>query len=156
MLQVVYLTQIYPFAHFHVHADPDGLHLDFVSHMAAERPDPESNLIIPHQHAHHTHSDECAHDLPENEHEQISESSEGCSDSPESCSIHECHHRYSSTFQLPGIRNQYYISAPAIHVVIEQYEDFENSFLAFNEVERGPPDDIVVTLRSPRPPPTVA
>jgi len=157
VIQVLYLTQIYPYAHFHAHSDSRGLHLDFVSHLVTEHGDPDADFLIPHQHAHTCQSDDLStNETSDQRHESMIVIGEGCSTSLETCDFHENHHRYSSTFQLRSVRTNFAVTAHTILVTSEQYVDHENSILAFDQDERGPPDDILVTLHSPRPPPTVA
>jgi hypothetical protein len=157
LIQVFYLTQIYPYVHFHAHTGSEGIHLDFVSHLVVEHGDPEADLLIPHQHAVVCHSDEeSSNEESDHHHEPIVANGDELSTHPDHCDFQEYHHRYGSTFQLPTFHNQYSISAHVVVVSSEQFQDNSISILAFDKVERGPPDDNFLTLQFPRPPPAVA
>ncbi len=157
VIQVLYLTQIYPYAHFHAHTDSHGLHIDFVSHLVTGQGDPETGLLIPHQHELPCHSDdEGTNEVPANHHDTVDDFGGSHSNSLEHCDFHGYHHSFSSTFQLPTIHNHFAVQTQIVVVASEEYEDHGKSLLTFDRDERGPPDDILVTLRSPRPPPVLA
>jgi hypothetical protein len=157
LVQVLYLTQIYPYAHLHAHTDDDGLHLHFVTHLVAQPGSADESIPIPHRHSHHQdHSDEvddCAQPVETLFPTGIELAG---TTSLDPCDMHGTHHLFSSSFQPRTQVISFAIPARSILIDSSFEDDDSQPPLASLTDDRGPPDEIIATLRCPRPPPVLA
>lgn len=161
MVQVLYLIQIYPYLHLRAHMGNEGLHSSGVTHAVLDRTESE-NLPTTHSHTHYLVHDLC---YESNSHFVTTASGHGTGEGSttpyEQCTIDpsshiEADHLFDSSFLR---RSQpVTVAIPSSTLLLDNGPEFDETTLTVEwlPAERVPPDDIIVTLCAPRPPPPQA